>query len=479
MANSALTATDHIKRLGLARDNFGIHYIRWPYDPAIRPDGEFISQNPSRWQAELGDSIGWFRAFDPNLFGRYFGGSFVEIGVTSEKPSFPYGRMEGGRWVKGMLQANGGYDFSKLDLVLAACEAKKLKVLLSLGAQGAYWDGIRYLEYPLPTGEFASLHWESYQTRWQKFLGALLDHAGKRIAALELANEPGRLVRLDTVAGPGHTQRLAVLCRLAKQQIASRGLATLVLSPPFQGGETKEVTAFLTASAAGIRIGGKDGSDTKGRDWIDVLAHHNYGNFSDRGAGGVTARLDAARINDAAADEAYPANTAFNDMLSKGHKIAATAQAAGWTGPRWNTECNVTGVVSRSGWHPRKMTQAGMKRVLYQTMLASFASGYEKCFLYAADHPTLGFYDDTGTPPRGEPADWYFKAPDNTARGAAALAQAIAALQAGETLTSGLKGIPPPRTVFAPWLGAATDAPLIACVGGIGWLVRRRDQLKQ
>lgn len=478
MANSTAGATEYVERLNLARDNFGIHYVRWPYDPAVRPSGAFVSQNPSRWQTELGDSIGWFRAFDPNLFGRHFGGSFVQVGTTSEKPSYPYGRMEGGQWVQGMLRTNGGYDFSKLDLLLAACEAKNLKVLLSLGAQGAYWDGTKYLDYPLPTGEFASLHWDSYQTRWQKFLGALLDHAGKRIAALELANEPGRLVRLDTVAGPGHTRRLAVLCRLAKQEIESRGLATLVLSPPFQGGETKEVTAFLTASAAGISIGGNDGSGTKGRDWIDVLAHHNYGNFSDRGAGGATARIDAARINDAAADEAYPANTAFDDMLSKGRKIVAAANAAGWTGPRWNTECNVTGVVSRSGWHPRKMTQAGMKRVFYQTMLASFASGYEKCFLYAADHPTLGFYDDTGTPPRGEPADWYFKAPDNTARGAAALAQAIAALQSGETLSS-LSGLPPPNTAPVLWPNLASGSSLVACVGGMGWLVRRREQLKR
>jgi hypothetical protein len=479
LADVNANLAESLARLNLSRDNFGIHYVRWPYDPAVRPDGKFASNNPSRWQTEIGDSVGWFRAFDPNIFGRYIGGSFVQVGMTNENPSSPYGRIEGGKWFQGLLRGDGSYDFSKLDLVLNACEAKNLKVLMSIGAQGAYWDGGKYVEHALPTGEFASLNWEAYQTRLLKFLGALFDHAGKRIAAIELANEPGRLVRLDTAVGPGHTQRLAVMCRLAKQQIAARGLSTLVLSPPFQGGEGKEVTAFLTASAAGIAVSGKDGAGTKGRDWIDVLAHHNYGNFSDRAAGKSAARLDAARINDSAADDAYPANTAFADMLSKGRNIAAAASAGGWSGRRWNTECNVTGVVSRSGWHPRKMTQAGMKRLYFQTLLASFASGYEKCFLYAADHPTLGFYDETGTPPPGEPSDWYFKAPDNTARGAAALAQVIAALKAGKTV-----GRSEDSSLLNSYLmGAISGADLVSGptnlgVAALGWIVRRRDRLK-
>lgn len=481
---SALTAAnpaEYLARLRLTRDNFGIQYVRWPYDPAVSSNGSFTSKNPSRWQTELGDSVGWFRAFDPNLFGRYVGGAFVKVGTTAERTPYPYGRMEGGKWFQGMLRADGSYDFSKLDLVLDSCAAKNLKVLLSIGAQGAYWDGTKYLEYALPTGEFASLNWDAYQARVLKFLGALFDHAGKRIAAIELANEPGRLVQLNSAVGPGHTERLAVLCRLAKQQVAARSLPTLVLSPPFQGGETNEVTAFLNASAAGIAVGGKDGAGTKGRDWIDVLAHHNYGNFSDRAAGGATAALDAAGINDPAADAAYPTNTAFADMLGKGRSIAAAASAGGWTGKRWNTECNVTGVVGNSRWHPRKMTQGGMKRIYFQTLVSSFASGYEKCFLYAADHPTLGFYDNTGTPPAGEPADWYFKAPDNTARGAAALAQAIAALTAGEMVGAAAGGHDMARLVdaspfdpFPPSPGGLFSA---AALGAIGWCVRRRDRL--
>ncbi|KQV46919.1 hypothetical protein ASC95_25720 [Pelomonas sp. Root1217] len=486
MASESFTLTlaasglsEYLPRLKLTRDNFGIHYVRWPYDPAVRTDGTFASKNPSRWQTELGDSVGWFRAFDPNLFGRYVGGAFVQVGTTAERPSYPYGRMEGGKWYQGMLRSDGSYDFSKLDLVLSACEGKNLKVLLSIGAQGAYWDGSKYLEYALPTGEFASQNWEAYQSRVLKFLGALFDHAGKRIAAIELANEPGRLVQLNAVVGPGHTERLAVLCRLTKQQITARGLRTLVLSPPFQGGEVKEISSFLNASAAGIAVGGKDGSGTRGRDWIDVLAHHNYGSFSDRAAGGPTAKLDTARINDPAADDAYPGNTAFSDMLVKGRNITAAANAGGWSGPRWNTECNVTGIVGNSGWHPRKMTEAGLKRIFFQTLLASFAAGYEKCFLYAADHPTLGFYDNTGTPPPGEPAEWYFKAPDNTARGATALAQAIAALTKGETIegpgnasrTSALTG------GFASYktLEASLGGESSFCLGALGWIVRRRN----
>lgn len=462
--------------LKLDRDDFGIQYLRWPYDPAVRTDGGFASTNPSRWQAELGSSVGWFRTFDPNIFGRYVGGAFEKLGTTTESDSAPYGRMQGGKWYQGMLRADGSYDFKKLDLVLDACAAKNLKVLLSIGVQGAYWDGNRYLEYPLPTGEYASTDWEGYQNRVSKFLGALFDHAGKRIAAIELANEPGRLVRLNAALGRGRAEQLAVLCRLAKQHIRARGLATLVLSPPFQGGETREVTAFLTSPATGIGVDGKTGAGTLGRDWIDVLAHHNYGSFNERGGGGATASLDAAQDNDPAADRAYPANTAFADMFTKGRSLASAAAAGGWTGKRWNTECNVTGVVGTSRWHPRKMTQEGMRRIFFQTLASSFASGYEKCFVYAADHPTLGFYDNTGTPPAGEPANWYFKAPDNTARGAAALAQAIAALTKGELITgqadsidwitAGKLPLDPPSGTFSMLLGA------------FGWIVRRRDTIR-
>lgn len=414
----------------LSRDNFGIHYIRWPYDPAVDRSGKFSSANPSRWQDELGDSVGWLRSFDPNLFGRYIGGRFARVGITAESSPQPYGRMEGGTWWQGMLRSDGSHDFSKLDLLLKACEAKGLKLLMCIGAQGAYYDetGHRYIEYPLPTGEYATTDWAGYQARYAAFMAALLDHAGARIAALEIANEPGRLVRLNKIVGAGHTEQLAVMCRIAKQLVRARGLATRVLSPPFQGGEFGEITAFLRASAQGLAINGDDGGSTSGRDWVDVLAHHNYGSFRDRGAGGVTAAMDAAGINDPAADAAYPDKTSFTDLLNKGRAVRAAALAGGWKGPMWNTEFNVTGQISTAAWFPRKMTAKGLARIFRQALDASFDAGYERCFLYAADHPTLGLYDNVGTPPRGEPADWYFKAPDNTARGAAALASAIAAL---------------------------------------------------
>lgn len=432
LARTAPLPAEYLYRGTLTRDNFGIHYVRWPFDPAVSGDGSFTSTNPSRWQSELGTSVGWLRAFDPNIFGRYVGGSFTQVGMSAEGTPYPYGRMEGGAWHQGMLRADGTFDFSKLDVLLDACSAKGLKLLMSVGAQGAYWDGSRYLKFSLPTGEFASLDWVAYQTRMAAILGALLDHAGNRLPAIELANEPARLVRLNTVVGAGHTEQLAVICRIAKQLIRARGLSTLVVSPPFQGGETGEITAFLNASAQGIAINGDDGAGTKGRDWIDVGAHHNYGNFSDRAAGGSTVAMDAAGVNDPVADTAYPNNTSFTDMLAKARAVIAAFRVGGFFGPVWNTECNVTGSVSTGAWYVRKMTQSGLARILQQTLVASFAGGYAKCFPYAADHPTLGFYDDVGTPPVGEPSDWYFKAPDNTARGATAMAQAIAAMTGGE-----------------------------------------------
>lgn len=416
----------------LTRDNFGIHYVRWPYDPAVSVGGGFTSTNPSRYQAELGNAVGWMRAFDPNIFGRYIGGSFTQDGTSSEGTPHPYGRMTGGTWYQGMLKSDGTYDFSKLGVVLDVAQAKGLKTLVTIGAQGAYWDGTNYIEYPLPTGEYASQNWAGYQARIWAFLNAMFDYAGNRIGAIEMANEPGKLVRLNTVVGAGHTEQLTVMCRLAKLAINARGLSTLVLSPPFQGGETGEITSFCTASASGISVNGNDGTGTTGKDWIDVGAHHNYGNFSDRAAGGSTTAMDAAGVNDPVADTAYPNNTTFTDMLAKARAVRAAFNVGGFRGPIWNTEFNVTGSVSNGAWYPRKMTQSGQARIFQQALVASFAGGYDKCFIYALDHPTLGTYDDVGTPPAGEPADWYFKAPDNTARGAAALAQAIAAMTGGE-----------------------------------------------
>lgn len=432
LARTAPTPSEYLFKGTLTKDNFGIHYVRWPYDPAVSGDGSFTSTNPSRYQSELGGAAGWIRTFDPNISGRYIGGSFTQDSTSTEGTPHPVGRMTGGTWYQGMLKSDGTYDFSKLDLMLAAVEAKGLKVLMSIGAQGAYWDGTNYIEYPLPTGEYWSQSPVAYQQRMLAFLIAFFDHVGNRVHAIELDNEPGKWVRRNAVGYSGFTEQLAILRRLAKLVIQQRGLSTLVLSPPFQGGETGEITSFLGASAAGISFNGNDGTGTTGKDWIDVGAHHNYGNFSDRAAGGSTTSMDAAGVNDPAADAAYPNNTSFTDKVAKARAVRAAFNAGGFRGPMWDTESHVTGVVSTNLWTPRKMTQSGMQRIFQQALVAYFAGGYEKAFIYALDHPSLGTYDDVGTPPVGEPSDWYFKAPDNTARGATAMAQAIAAMTGGQ-----------------------------------------------
>lgn len=461
LALTAPAPSEYLYRGTLTRDNFGLHYVRYPYDPAVDGAGNFVSSNPSRWQSEIGDSVGWLRTFDPNLFGRYVGGSFVQVGMTTEGSPVPYGRIEGGTWYKGMLKSDGTYDFSKLDLVIETCKTRNLKLLMSIGAQGAYYDftNNRHIEYPLPTGEYATTNWVAYQQRFAAFISALLDHGGNYIGAIEVANEPGKLVRLDTTVGPGHTEQLVVMTRIVKQLVTLKGLTTKVLSTPFQGGEVGEISKFLLASAAGIAIDGVDGSGTKGKDWIDVLAHHNYGNYSDRGGGGSTTAMDNAGWDDPAADAAYPINTLNTDMLSKARAVATAAIAAGFIGERWNTEFNCTGSVASSAttWSPRKLTSSGFNRIFSQCVVSNFIGGYSKCFFYAADHPALGFYDNVGTPPAGEAADAYNKAPDNTARGATQLKAVIDSLTGGE-LVAGLTSSNPFTSVGAAALKISNTA---------------------
>lgn len=421
------SASEYLRETPVTKDSFGITYVRWPYDPATSSDGSLTSINPSRWQTELDGAIGWIRSFDPNVYGRYIGGTFVQVGTSSEGSPKPYGRIEGGRWWNGMLQRDGRYDFTQALLLRDRARDKGLKVLMQIGPQGAYFDSVnnRYIEYPLPTGEFWTLNPTGFQQRFRDWFDAFLGAVGTGIHAVEVANEPAQWVRRNTVVGTGHTEQLAVLCRIMKQLIQRRRLPMLVCSPPMQGGETGEITAFLGASAAGIAIDGVDGTGTTGKDWIDVLAHHNYGNFADRGGGGSTTAIDAAGINDVAADAAYPNNTTFADMYAKAVAVRTAGRVGGWTGPMWNTEYHCTGIVSESLWYPRKMTSAGFRRVFAQMLAASIIGGYDKHWVYAADHPTLGFYDDVGTPPAGEPSTWYFKSPDNTARGATQLAAAM------------------------------------------------------
>lgn len=418
---------EYLRQIAVTKDSFGIHYVRWPYDPAVSVGGAYTSINPSRWQSELDGAIGWIRSFDPNMLGRYQGGSFVQVGTSSEGSPKPYGRIEGGTWYKGMLLSDGQYDFSKAILLRDSAQAKGLKVLMNIGQQGAYYDTVnnRYIEYPLPTGEYWTLNPTGYQTRFRDWFDAFLGAVGDGIHAIEVENEPYYWVRRDDVVGPGHGTRLAILTRIMKQLIQRRGLSILVCSPPFQGGEYNQVTAFLGTSAAGIAIDGVDGTGTTGKDWIDVFAHHNYGNFSDRGGGGSTTTMDAAGVNDPNADGAYPNNTTFADMYTKASSVRSAARAGGWTGPLWNTEYNCTGVLDDTLWYPRKMTSAGFRRVFAQLLVGSIVGGYDKHFIYAADHPTLGLYDNVGTPPAGEPADWYFKASNNTSRGATQLAAAM------------------------------------------------------
>lgn len=417
------------KNITLSADNFGTHYVRWPYDPALNAGGAFTSSNPSRWQSEYDGAIGWVRAFDPNIGGRYQGGTFTQVGMTVEGAPVPYGRMEGGSWYQGMLQPNGSYNWSKMDLLVSSAAEKGVKVLLTPFGT-SYYDTAnnRYTEYPLPTGEFWSTNRTGYQSRLAAFVLALFTRYGNQIRAIEVSNEPGKLARLDVVGPPGNLEMLAVIARILKSTIRALGLNTLVVSPPFQGGEYAEVASFLNASAAGIAISGSDGTGTFGKDHVDVVAHHLYGNFSDRAGGGSTTAMDSSAYDSAAADAAYPGLTTFADIFAKGCAVVASAKGAGWTGEFWNTEFNLTGAVNTSLWYPRKMTVAGFARLTYLLMLAGFLSGFSKQILYAADHTALGTYDNSGTVPVGEPADWYFKAQDGAATRAAAVAVAIKAL---------------------------------------------------
>lgn len=443
------------KNITLSADNFGTHYVRWPYDPALNAGGAFTSTNPSRWQSEYDGAIGWIRAFDPCIGGRFQGGSFVQVGMTVEGSPVPYGRIEGGVWYQGMLRSDGSYDWSKMDLLVASAAARGVKLLLTPFGT-TYYDTVngRYTEYPLPTGEFWSTNRTGYQTRIAAFVLALCTRYGNSIHAIEVSNEPGKLARLDTVGPTGNLEMLASIARILKSTIGALGLSTLVVSPPFQGGESLEVASFLNASAAGIVLNGLDGSGTLAKDHVDVVAHHLYGNFSDRAGGGSTTTMDQSAYDSTDADTAYPGLTTFADIYAKGCTVVASAKSAGWTGEFWNTEFNLTGAVGLSLWYPRKMTVAGFTRLTYLLMLAGFLSGFNKQILYAADHNALGTYDNAGTVPSGEPADWYFKAQDGTATRAAAVAAAIKALFG--SFTGGVNSTDPFFSVDGAMIQVAT-----------------------
>lgn len=407
----------------LTPDNFGIHYIRWPYDPSMT-GANFNSPYPTRWQSELDGRVGWIRTFDPNLCGRYSGGAFTEDGTASD--GHPYGRITGGAWYGGMLKSDGSYDWTKLDLVIGAAKLKGVKVLMNLGT-GPYREhaGTRYIEYPLPTGEYWTINKVAWQARWIAFFDALLARAGNDIHAVELHNEPDYWIDRDKFVTPGqHAIQFAILCRLAKQLIAARGLSIQVLSRPFR--ETKEafMRAFLDTSAVGESLFGLDGSGTTGRNWIDAVAHHNYGAYDKRADGGDTTAMDTAPPLDPACDAAFPGLVAFSDLHGKGISAIAAARASGWTGPVWNTEFHISGsnVTTGSAWWPRKYSATGYNRAMRIMILASVLAGYDKTMVYAADAHPLGFYDDNGTPPE---AGQFAKSPDGTSRGAAAMAATL------------------------------------------------------
>lgn len=429
------------RQLPLSKNNFGIHMVRWPYDPALNAGGARTSVNASRWPKEYDGSVGYFRAFDPNMCGRLQNSSFVQVGMTQEGSPVPYGRLEGGTWYDGILRSDGSIYLDDLEFLIKSCEAKGVKVILTIMGALPYYDftNNRYTETPLPTGEFWSLDPDGYSKRQAQVAWAVLSRFGNRIAGIEVANEPGRDVRLDIVV-PGSTQvrKHAVTARIWYDTKKKLGLTTEILSPPFQGGEVTEVATFLNASCAGITVLGSSGEGRTGKDVIDAVCHHLYGNFSNRAVD--TTIVDGAAYNSPEADQAYPGIITFTDIYAKGVNVVLAARGAGWKGKFYDTEFNLTGAVGTNLWTPQKMTTAGWQRCAYLLYCASVLSGFSLHILYAHDHPALGTFDNTGTVPAGEPATWYFKAPDNTATRAAAVAsviQAVIGTFAGGTLTNG------------------------------------------
>lgn len=470
-------------RRELSKDDFGIHYIRWPYDPSVNPakPGFFYSNNPSRWHTEYDGRIGWVRAFDPNIHGRIFEGIFTSAGLTANigsRPNSQYGKKTGQKFYTGMLRPDGSYDFSKLQLLLGSARAKGVRVLLNLSLNSMTYveakDGQAgmFVEQGLSTGEFLSANSTAYYVRIKNFLGALLDVAsvyGDTLGALEVANEAGPdyfaatnipisyfdsqdyFASNASTYSTGFINNLAVLCRFAKDLVAEKGLAILVCSPPFQGGEASLAAAFLNASAQHpVTVGNRgDGAGKTGKDYIDVLAHHNYGSFSRRGGPGAPpdsktvdkTLLDKAGYGNPAADAAYPNNTIIGDLTLTGNRVKWAVARVGWTGPVWNTEFNMTGSTDKNTWGPANMTAVGTERCYRQMLLASIAAGYDKCFIYAADHASLGSYAHVGQIPAGEYADAWFKDLQQAAPNSAVIAAVIDEFIGGETCVFGLTGV--------------------------------------
>ena len=467
----------------LSKDNFGIHYIRWPYDPSVNPakPGYFNSPNPSRWHAEYDGRMGWVRAFDPNPHGRIFDGDFMAAGVTASagsRPASQYGRITNQNFYTGMLRPDGTHDFSKLHLLFDSARAKGVRVLLNMNLNSMTYveskegQAGRFVEQGLSTGEFLSTNSTAYYTRIKTLLSGVLDIAamyGNTLGALEMANEASPdyfastnipnsyFAAQDYYASPaatyagGFLSNLAVLCRLARDLTAEKGLNVLVCSPPFQGGESALAAAFLGASASHpVTVGNRgDGAGKTGKDYIDVLAHHNYGSFSRRGGPGAPpdnktinmTLLDQAGYGNPGSDVAYPNNTIFGDLSLTGSRVKLAAAKAGWSGPVWNTEFNMTGSTDSSSWGPANMTAAGTERCYRQMLVASLAAGYDKCFIYAADHASLGTYAHAGQIPAGEYPDAWFKDLQQPAPNSAVIASVIDELTGGDTCVVGLTGI--------------------------------------
>lgn len=339
----------------LTKDDFGIHYIRWPYDPnPINPQGVAVFWPDTQ-------AAGIARCFDPNWHGRWDSSSQ--------------------RWFGGTMRPDGTFDFSMIDNVLSQYAAKGFKIVLNLGA----------LTYSALTADNNGTGLNMFghdpsspqgQTDFLNYLNGLLPHISGKVYAYEPYGEPSGIMNSTATGGLGWSLAklsnvVAQYQRIAFLLVKKYDPTATVVSTPYQGGEGVLAGQMFAADASGIAIDGSTGAGTVGAQYFDVIGHHFYGALANQNWDRSGIDYNGSIITRTMLTYAGQLNwaIALNNLQSK---------------PVWNTEFHASG---SSLYRFQGQSRSYSDRVLRQLLFGSIACGFTKHLIYAADHSNLGLWD--------------------------------------------------------------------------------------
>lgn len=296
---------------------------------------------------------------------------------TSSEPAIPYSVVRSHDYLVNSkslywddLETSAGvWSWSLFDQWITSHRVSGVEVILNVGQTPSFYAGtVPAFAVGIEVGGAGSSVAPTDMTKWQAYITAVVNRAVNVLGLpanrllLELWNEPHPTSGFSHYYYSDTWAKMAEMTRVANLAAKAVAGAVRIISTAVSKIETLgrgEMTAMLDASAAGLMVGGNDGTATTCANWIDILGLHSY----------VTA--DALGYN---YGQSIFANLASVITLRDARACAGK--------PIWNTELGYIGA--------DKVPEDVKSRRITRLLLAAACSGCSRVVFYAWDNGYMG-----------------------------------------------------------------------------------------